>query len=158
MTKTMFHHSVYSMLALGMAIGLAGCAVGPDYKRPQPPQAQGYTSTPTVTDTASAFGPAGGSQHLLASMDIPGQWWTLFHSESLNGLIDDALKHNADIEAAHASLQAAWEAVYAQRGAYFPSVNASVNPTRQDYANDVASGAASNADLYTLTTAQVSVS
>lgn len=158
MTKTYLRHALHSALALAVATALAGCAVGPDYKRPAAPQAQTYASTPMASETASAPGPGGESQRLLASMDIPGQWWTLFHSEPLNGLIDDALKHNADIEAAHASLQAAWESVYAQRGAYFPTVNASVNPTRQDVANDVASGVASNADLYTLTTAQVSVS
>lgn len=154
MTKTLCR----SVLALSVAIALAGCTVGPDYQRPEAPQAHAYASTPIAADTASSAGPGGEVQHTLASMDIPGQWWTLFHSEPLNGLIDDALKHNADIEAAHASLQAAWESVYAQRGAYFPTVNASANSTRQNDANDVASGAASNADLYTLTTAQVSVS
>jgi NodT family efflux transporter outer membrane factor (OMF) lipoprotein len=158
MIKTKFRHSLHGTLALAVAIALTGCAVGPDYKRPPAPQAPTYSPTLMASNTASAAGPGGEAQHVLASMDIPGQWWTLFHSEPLNGLIDDALKHNADIEAALASLQAAWESVYAQRGAYFPTVNASVNPTRQDFANDVASGVASNADLYTLTTAQVSVS
>ena len=158
MIQTKRRHSLHTTLALAVALALSGCAVGPDYKRPPAPQAQTYSPTPMASDTASTAGPGGESQHVLASMDIPGQWWTLFHSEPLNGLIDDALKHNADIEAAHASLQAAWESVYAQRGAYFPTVNASANPTRQDVANDVASGVASNADLYTLTTAQVSVS
>jgi NodT family efflux transporter outer membrane factor (OMF) lipoprotein len=158
MIKTKLRRSLHHTLAMAVAITLTGCAVGPDYQRPQAPQAQSYSPTPMASDTGSAAGPGGETQHVLASMDIPGQWWTLFHSASLNGLIDDALKHNADLEAAHASLQAAWESVYAQRGAYFPTVNASVNPTRQDDANDVASGVASNADLYTLTTAQVSVS
>ncbi|WP_109123583.1 efflux transporter outer membrane subunit [Dyella sp. C11] len=158
MNQSLLFRSLRTALALGVVVTLAGCAVGPDYKRPQTSQAQTYSPTPMPAQTASASGPAGESQHLLASMDIPGQWWTLFHSEPLNGLIADALKHNADIEAAHASLQASWEAVYAQRGAYFPTVNGSFNPTRQDVANDVASGVASNANLYSLTTAQVSVS
>ena len=95
---------------------------------------------PSPTDTASTAGLAARAAP-GGPMDIPGQWWTLFHSEPLNGLIDDALKHNADIEAAHAALQAAWESVYAQRGAYFPTVKASANSTRQNDANDVASGA-----------------
>lgn len=158
MKKTTFRHSIRPLLAWSIAVALAGCAVGPNYKRPQAPEATEYAPTPIAHDTASATGPGGESQHLLQSMDIPGQWWTLFHSESLNALIDDALKHNADVEAAHASLKVAWEAVYAQRGAYFPQVNASANSTRTDTANDVASGAASNASLYNLTTAQVSVS
>ncbi|WP_430391529.1 efflux transporter outer membrane subunit [Dyella sp. 20L07] len=158
---TIHHHlrgHARSLLGLGISLALAGCAVGPNYKRPDAPAAQEYAPTATPQTTASAPGQGGNPQQFVRNMDIPGQWWTLFHSEPLNGLIDDAMKHNADVEAAHAALKVAWEAVYAQRGAYFPTVNASVNPTRQDYANDVASGAASNASLYNLTTAQVSVS
>jgi len=150
MIRQLFDLSIRALLAAGLPVALAGCAVGPDFQRPAAPSAQTYGQAATnVNDT---------SQKLVASMDIPGQWWTLFHSEPLNALVDDALKHNADTEAAHAALQAAWEAVYAQRGAYFPQVNGSVNPTRQDVAHDVASGVASNASLYSLTTAQVSVS
>ena len=158
MTKTKLFHPLRPVLAMSIALALAACAVGPDYKRPQAPEAKEYAPTPIARDTASATGQGGESQHLLQSMDIPGQWWTLFHSEPLNALIDDALKHNADAEAAHAGLKAAWEAAYAQRGVYFPQATASVNPTRQDIAKDLASPASSGADLYNLTTAQVSVS
>jgi NodT family efflux transporter outer membrane factor (OMF) lipoprotein len=146
-----------ALLALSLGFALAGCAVGPDYRRPDPPKAQSYSPVAEPETTAAASGHGGEAQRLVASMDIPGQWWTLFHSEPLNALIADALKHNADVEAAHASLQAAWENVYAQRGAYFPSVSASLNPTRQDIAKDLASPAASGRSLYSLTTAQVSV-
>jgi NodT family efflux transporter outer membrane factor (OMF) lipoprotein len=91
-------------------------------------------------------------------MDIPGKWWALFHAAPLNALLDEALAHNADVDAAHAALQVAWENAYAQRGAYFPAVTAGINPTRQEVARDVASSAASGSSLYSLTTAQVSVS
>lgn len=158
MIKTTFFHSSRTVLVLSIALALGACAVGPDYKRPQAPQGNDYAPTPIASDTASAGGPGGEAQHLLQSMDIPGQWWTMFHSEPLNGLIDDALKHNADLEAAHATLKATWESVYAQRGAYFPQASAGVSTVRQDVANQVASALASNADLYNLTTAQVSVS
>lgn len=147
-----------ALLALGIAIALGGCAVGPDYRRPEAPKAQTYAATPQPETTASTSAPGGEAQRLVTSMDIPGQWWTLFHSEPLNALIADALKHNADVEAAHAALQVAWENVYAQRAAYFPTVSAGVNPTRQDIAKDLASPAASGASLYSLTAAQVSVS
>lgn len=153
-----FRHALRLPLAASIAMTLTACAVGPDYQRPAAPSASSYSSTPIASQTASAPGDGGQSQQLVTSMDIPGQWWTLFHSPSLNALIADALKHNADIEAARASLQAAWETAYAQRGAYFPQVNGSFNPTRQDLAQDVASGVSSNASLYSLTTAQVSVS
>ena len=40
MTKTKLRHALHSALALAVATALAGCAVGPDYKRPAAPQAQ----------------------------------------------------------------------------------------------------------------------
>lgn len=147
-----------TMLALGIGLLLSACAVGPNYQRPAAPAAHDYAPTETPGMTASASGPAGNAQKFVHDMDIPGQWWTLFRSEPLNALIDDALKHNADAEAAQAALQAAWENVRAQRGAYFPSVDASVDPTRQKIASALASPAESGATFYSLTTAQVSVS
>jgi outer membrane protein TolC len=33
-------------------------------------------------------------------MDVPGQWWPLFHSPELNALVDDGMKANPDIAAA----------------------------------------------------------
>jgi len=137
-------------MALGVSLGLSGCAVGPDYHRPAPPAAQAYTAAaPDIDD---------GAQHFVRDMDIPGQWWTLFHSQPLNGLIDDALKNNPDAAAAQAALKSAWENVHAQRGFYWPTVDANVDPTRQKIAGTLASPAASGASFYDLTTAQVSVS
>ncbi|HUB88697.1 MAG TPA: efflux transporter outer membrane subunit [Dyella sp.] len=145
-------------LALGVSLVLTGCAVGPDYHRPAPPTAQGYTTEGALPATAAAPGTEGGAQHFVQGMDIPGQWWTLFHSQPLNGLIDDALKNNPDAAAAQAALKSARENVYAQRGFYWPSVDAGVDPTRQKIAGTLASPASSGASFYDLTTAQVSVS
>ncbi|HWX67563.1 MAG TPA: efflux transporter outer membrane subunit [Rhodanobacter sp.] len=147
-----------TLLALGFGLTLSACAVGPDYQRPTAPTSRDYAPTATPQATVSASGSGGNAQRLVQDMDIPGQWWTLFHSAPLNALIDDALRHNADAEAAQAALQAAWENVRAQRGAFFPEVEASVDPTRQKIAHVLASPAASGATFYNLTTAQVSVS
>ena len=132
---------------------LAGCAVGPDFHRPEAPKSSTY-----VPASNADVAPASQTQRLVEAMDIPGQWWTVFRSAPLDALIDDALKHNPDVEAAHAALQVAWENAYAERGAYFPAVSAGINPTRQKNAGDVASAVTSDANLYSLTTAQVSVS
>ncbi|HEY1588829.1 MAG TPA: TolC family protein, partial [Rhodanobacter sp.] len=151
------------LLALGIGLVLSACAVGPDYQHPAAPVAHDYVASDSdpaamLQATAALPGPGGNAQRLVRDMDIPGQWWTLFHSEPLNALIDDALKHNADAAAAQAALQATWENVRARRGAYFPAVDASVNPTRQKTGSVLSSGVASNSTLYNLTTAQVSVS
>ena len=37
-------------------------------------------------------------QHLIEGMDIPAQWWNLFHSQPLNDLIEQALKANPVVE------------------------------------------------------------
>jgi len=63
---------------------LAACTVGPDYKSPAAPAASGYTPAPLPAQTASADDRVGAAQRFVADMDIPGQWWTLFHSENLN--------------------------------------------------------------------------
>ena len=132
---------------------LAGCAAGPDFQRPEPPRSTRYVPASEAGKTAG-----NSTQRLVETMDIPGQWWTVFRSAPLDALIDDALKHNPDVQAAHAALQAARESAYAERGATFPAVSVGINPTRQKNAGEVASAVTSDANLYSLTTAQVSVS
>jgi NodT family efflux transporter outer membrane factor (OMF) lipoprotein len=147
-----------SLLALGIMLALGACAVGPDYHRPAAPAAKDYAPAPTPKATASTPAPGGDAQQLVRDMDIPGQWWTLFHSEPLNALIDDSIKHNPDVAAAQQALRAAVESVRAQQGQYFPQVTGSVDPTRQQVGSVLSSALASNATLYNLTTAQLSIS
>ena len=61
------------------------------------------------------------------------------------------------MEVAQAALRVAWENVYAQQGAFFPSIDANFNPTRQKTAGVLTSPLANNNYIYTLHTAQVSV-
>jgi len=93
----------------------------------------------------------------VQDMDIPGQWWTLFHSKPLNRVIEQALKANPDLEAAQAALRGAWENVYAQQGTLFPSVAASFIPTRQKTSGSLSSATSNNSYIYSLHTAQVTV-
>jgi NodT family efflux transporter outer membrane factor (OMF) lipoprotein len=155
--NTLIRFSTPCAALLALSLALAGCAVGPDYHRPAAPVAKGYSQEGMPTTTLDP-GADGRAQRFEPGQDIPGQWWALFRSPPLNGLIDDALKHNPDAAAAQAALKVAWENVHAQRGLYWPSVNASVDPTRQKIAGTLASPASSGASFYDLTTAQVSVS
>jgi len=138
---------------------LAGCAVGPDFHRPAAPGVEGYTPEPLAEQTASADVAGGEAQRFIRDMDIPGQWWTLFHSEPLNALIEQALAANPNVQAAQAALRVAWENVYAQQGAYYPSVQASFSPSRNKTATGALSPASASGNPYfSLYTAQVSVS
>lgn len=120
-------------LALGVAVAavvsLSGCAVGPDFKRPEAPKAKAYSPATLPTQTASALGEVGAAQHFNTG-DISAQWWTLFQSPQLNALIKKAFEANPSIVSAQAALKQAQENVAAQRGFFFPTVQAGYSPAR----------------------------
>jgi NodT family efflux transporter outer membrane factor (OMF) lipoprotein len=120
-----------SLVALLSASMLAGCAVGPDFLRPKAPAVDGYTAQPLPEKTASASTAAGEAQAFALGRDIPGQWWTLFHSEPLNRLVEQSLAANPDIRAGEAALRQARENLYADQGSYYPSVDAQASATRE---------------------------
>ena len=146
------------LLAIGVA-ALSGCAVGPDFDRPAAPDVEGFTSSPLPGKTVSTEVAGGEAQRFVQGLDIPGQWWTLFHSEALNTLIEEALKNNPTLPAAEAALLQAWENVYAEQGAFFPTAVVSYSPSRNKTATGVVFTAASSGPpFFTLHTAQVVVS
>ncbi|HSN42410.1 MAG TPA: TolC family protein, partial [Burkholderiales bacterium] len=110
---------------------LAGCAVGPDFRKPAAPDVKTYDASATPGQTASAPVTGGDAQRLESAADIPGDWWTLFQSPPLDALIGRALKHNPDLAAARAALTVAHENTLAQRGAYFPQVDGDFAANRQ---------------------------
>lgn len=120
-----------SHLSLLSAVLLLGCAVGPDYVRPPVAKGADYSRDKLPAATASADVPGGASQRLVAGMDIPGLWWTLFQSPELNQLVDEAMRANPDVAAAQASLREAGEQVSASRGGLFPTVSGNVSSTRE---------------------------
>ncbi len=138
----------------------SGCVVGPNFKAPASPPVSRYTEQQQPQTTAATPGVTGGNaQHLLSGGDIPADWWTLFHSRALNGLIEQALAHNPDLKAAQAALLVAHENTRGQRGAYLPQVSAGATITRQkDPSATLAPVPANNSFAYTLVTPQLSVS
>ena len=132
--------------------------VGPDFMKPAAPDTVGYGKGPQPASTVATNVPGGASQRFVRDMDIPGQWWTLFHSQALDTLVDEGLKHNPSLEAAQASLRQAWENVYAQQGFFYPTVTGSAGPSRNKTATGALSPAsASGNPYYTLITGQITV-
>ncbi len=147
----------FALLAL-----VAGCAVGPDYRKPAPPDVRGYTAGP-LRPTAATAGIAGGaSQQFTAGGDVAADWWRLFHSKPLDALIARALAHNPDLEAAKAALRAAHESLLAQRGAYYPSVSGAFSANRARQSTELAPvpnyPVVPNEYQYNLFTPQLSIS
>jgi multidrug efflux system outer membrane protein len=71
---------------------LSGCAVGPNYHRPQ---------TPVDAHFANAGEPG------LTEGDPAERYWTSFQEPLLTQLVEDSITHNKDLQAATANLQAA---------------------------------------------------
>jgi NodT family efflux transporter outer membrane factor (OMF) lipoprotein len=135
--------------ALGASV-LAGCSLGPDFSSPEPPPVDRYLP---------ASGPKDAPGLRIGVADIPGRWWELFRSHGLNELIDQAISYNADLQAAEAAVRIAQANALAQRGALFPQVSANWNSSRQKVpAATLDTQAASGANLFSLHTAQVTVS
>ncbi|WP_189048449.1 efflux transporter outer membrane subunit [Aliidongia dinghuensis] len=112
---------------------VAGCTVGPDFKAPDAPTDAGYSasSNPLPKQTVSADVSGGAVQQLVDGKDIPGEWWSLYHSEPLNKLIETSLKTNPDLDAAQAALREAHENVLAGEGELYPTVTGTTSGTRQ---------------------------
>jgi len=147
--------------ALGaLALALAGCAVGPDFKAPAAPAHAGFTPAGGALPSAKASAPGAGgeAQRFVDGLDIPSQWWTLFQSPDLNALIERALKQNPTLESAQAALRQADENVAAQRGALLPSVSGTYEAQRNRGTLAEFGLPGSGGYYYTLNNAAVNVS
>ena len=137
------------LAAFATSLVMTGCAVGPNYHRPPLSPAAGY---------GSATSPVSEAPQLQLGGDVSAEWWRTFHCAALDALVAEALNNNQTITAARAALKAAHETVLAQKGYYFPSIQGSIQPSRQHFAETLASPTASGDSLYTLTTSELSIS
>jgi len=145
-------------IAVATLLLAAGCAVGPNFKKPAPPNVTGYTPQPLPSSTEATKVGGGRAQSFIEGADIPGDWWKLFHSEALNELISQALTNNPDLQSALAALAQAHETMLAGRGAYWPSVSGGFSATRSKTSSEISPTPANNAMYFSLYTPEVSVS
>ena len=97
-----------------------GCAHDP-VKPPEVPTADQYTPTP-VTE-----------ERLAAGKDLPPQWWTLFRSPALDGLVRQALEGSPTLARAGAKLRQVQEDLSARGGATrYPKLDARLSANRID--------------------------
>jgi NodT family efflux transporter outer membrane factor (OMF) lipoprotein len=143
----------------GVAAALLSACVGPNFHRPAAPNVDRYTIEPLAAATAAAPGVVGAAQRFLSQQDVPRNWWTLFGSDELDSLVWAALRANPDVASAQAALRQALENTAAQRGSYFPMVQASFDASRnRDATGVVQPTLQSGTPLYNLFTPQVTIS
>jgi NodT family efflux transporter outer membrane factor (OMF) lipoprotein len=120
------------LCALCAACGcLAACAVGPDFRRPEPPAESGYATEPLAAQTVSAPVAGGAEQRFVFGRDIPAQWWQIYRSAALDRMIRAALADSPTLEAAQAALRASQENLIAATAVLYPSVDAKLSASRQ---------------------------
>jgi multidrug efflux system outer membrane protein len=108
----------------------AGCAVGPNYKRPHypiPPSHRSETALPAAAPTPETLG------------DV--RWFDLFRDDKLQELIRIALKDNYDVRIAAQRVLAAQAFVTVEKSALYPSVDAVGSADRQQGVNRAVSNA-----------------
>jgi outer membrane protein, multidrug efflux system len=95
---------------------LSGCAVGPNYSRPQVSVPEQWTITP-----------ARGTSSKQQATD---EWWSSFNDPELNSLVERTVQRNLDLKLALERVEEARAANGVARSGYFPSVNADVSAAR----------------------------
>jgi multidrug efflux system outer membrane protein len=103
-------HAAALLIALGAL--LAGCAVGPNYHRPQEAVDSRFVNA---------------SEPGLAAGDPEERYWTTFGDPLLTQLVEDSVMHNTDLQAATANLQAARAARRLTGFDQFPTVTANAS-------------------------------
>ncbi len=111
---------------------IAGCAVGPDFVRPKPPEVDRYTRNPVPTATIPA---AGQSQQFEIGAKLVAEWWRLFNSSQLETVLKEALANNPNLQAAQASLRQSQANLRAGYGVFLPQVDASFEANRQKFSS-----------------------
>ncbi|MBX3026857.1 efflux transporter outer membrane subunit [bacterium] len=100
-----------SFAATGVAalvVAIAGCAVGPDFVRPEPAVPAAYRSELAPAEAGSFADDA---------------WFDVFHDATLRELIDEALAANYDLRTASARVEQALHQVGVTRSEIFPQAS-----------------------------------
>jgi len=120
------HFILVPILALGLETLLAGCMVGPDYRRPS-------------AIISSNFKELKGWQQAAPRDDVPkGDWWSVFSDPTLDRLERQAMTANQTVAAQAASYDQARALVDEARAALFPVLGANAAANRSEAAQSPA--------------------
>ncbi|WP_341667795.1 efflux transporter outer membrane subunit [Alcaligenes sp. SDU_A2] len=127
--------------ALSLAVllaALAGCAVGPDYQRPQAHVGEHFRE-------AKAQGSWQPAQP--ADLQDRGAWWRVFNDGVLDTLMSSLNEQNYSLQQAQARVRQAQAALSNTRSGLFPAVSSSASSTRQGSGSGTSSQSSSAYDL-----------
>ncbi len=134
------------LLSISLVLISAGCAVGPDYSRPE-----------TAAGTVGSYFYAGGhNQDVNSLMGING-WWQRFGDPTTAALVQQALENNYDLKAAAARVLQAQALLVEARGRQLPQLSYNFSRSRSKTSFDFG-GAGRFSNLSTTFSQDISVS
>ncbi len=107
-----------------LILAVAGCAVGPNYQRPEMPTPAGYRGADSTQIADSARSIA----------DAP--WWTLFKDSVLVDLVHQGLAGNFDLRIATARVDQAAAFIGVAKSQYWPQIDAGAGVSRTHFSTD----------------------
>jgi NodT family efflux transporter outer membrane factor (OMF) lipoprotein len=150
-----FRSSVLRSGCLAVSIALLnGCAVGPDFVPPAPPDADRFTREPLLAATVEADGQ---TQHFMPGAAMTADWWRLFKSAQLDAVVQQAITNNPTLQAAEASLRQSQDKLRAGYGVFYPQIQADAAASRQRTA-PVQQGSQTSGTIFNLVTLSGTVS
>ncbi|MGC8774601.1 MAG: AdeC/AdeK/OprM family multidrug efflux complex outer membrane factor [Chlorobaculum sp.] len=148
MSKSIARRGVVSFAFF--ALLLSGCAMGPDFVKPEAPAVKSYDRQPFPK-------PVDGGQRFDEGVGPAASWWRSFGSSQLDAVVAQGLADNPGLQAAEASLKASRENLTAGAGIFYPQVSATFSQTRQ-VASPAASAGVTTGSIVNLSTLSASVS
>ena len=118
---------------LALALLLTGCSVGPDYLRPANWLPTAFSRAATEAESAN---PA-----------VDARWWTLFADATLNDLVDQAQRNNADLRSAIARVEQADAAAREAGAAFFPAIDGEAGGSNSKLSTKTATWTANAPDI-----------
>jgi len=94
-----------------ISLAVAGCTLGPDYKRPE-------------VDLPKDYGVA------QSTAQLPEKWWTLFQDPVLDKLVDEALANNRDLRIAGERVEQSRAQVRIARAGLWPDAGVQYGASR----------------------------
>lgn len=129
------------ILCLALAASLAGCAVGPDYRRPSLPEGV----------SAPAFKESGAWKTAApATVDAAHPWWTGFGDPRLDALIEEANGANQSLRLAEAQYREAQALVQNAQAGWAPTLGLDLSGQRARSQNSTGAPVQGNTHAWSL--------
>ncbi len=107
------------LTAVSAILLLAGCAIGPDFKRPSPDVPQQWIGTQ-----------AGPGQESTAASAALASWWLTFNDSGLSSLIERGIRSNLDLKIAGQRIRQSRAALSGASSGVWPSLDANARYQR----------------------------